>query len=736
MSAEVEDHVVVAFVVVLTAEGAGCGFVFAAAVAADVYGGVDGAAHGLLGGLAAACDVEAGAVVGGCAHIGETCGEVDAGIHGERLERSETLVVVHGKHTIEPMVKSAAEEAVGGIWAESEYPGGTGFLDGGSYDVGFLAAEKAFLAGMRIEREDGDAGGVHAEVADERAVEYAQFLQNGLFGYGLRHPADGKVCGDKGYTDIIGAEHHKRLVVGIAFRSERRFEILGVARKTELFALYGMLVDGCGDEHVYEAAAEVGDGALKGGEGCLACGPALHSWLYFDVLAYDVDDVDGAVADFFAPGVLRHLHGGHIEGLAIESGNLGRAVDHRCAKFEQARVLKGLEYDFVAYAVDVAVGDAHSYESLVHCVGCWLVYFAAGFLSREHAAGCVDVLAAGRPDGGCDSALVEAVAESLHCFLRGRLEGASGYGMVAYEIGAGGGAFQETRECVGVVHVVVDAPPHGVLHGQPALVGEVVLPQLLDHLRDRPCVLHRHDVGALGVEGRVDAESHMDLAFIEQTVERRKMSDGADGDTFGTPGEAPGRGEHFEGLKNGVDVVERFTHAHEYYIRKVVALGYGQYLVHNLRSRELAVEALAARHAETAAHAASGLGADAECGPVAVGDIDGFDVASGGTAEKIFHGSVGAAGLGEGFFPPGAPSCGKSLASALAEVGHGVDVGFALAIEPAGYLACGKGRKTAAGGDFAQPHEVHAEQRLSLLWIHTTKVRKIFEREAMDFHLL
>ena len=217
----------------------------------------------------------------------------------------------------------------------------------------------------------------------------------------------------------------------------------------------------------------------------------------------------------------------------------------------------------------------------------------------------------------------------------------------------------------------------------------------------------------------------MHLALVEQAPERGQIAHGADSDALRAPCEAPRCGEHVDGGEHGVKIVERLAHAHEHDVGEGVALGYGQNLVDNLRGGKVAVEALAAGHAEGAAHLASRLRAHAERGPVAVGDVDGLYVAASGAVEEILHRAVGAACLGLGILAAHAPARGERLASALAEVGHRVDVGDTAAVYPVRYLLGGKTRKAALSGHGTQLGRVHAHQRCLFLSIHTAKVLEI-----------
>ena len=89
--------------------------------------------------------------------------------------------MIHGEHSVEAVVKSAAEKSVGGIGAECEDFFGGCLLDCGDYDVLLFVAEEAVFAGMGVEGEHGDAWFHDAIVLNEAMVEDFDLFEN-LFG--------------------------------------------------------------------------------------------------------------------------------------------------------------------------------------------------------------------------------------------------------------------------------------------------------------------------------------------------------------------------------------------------------------------------------------------------------------------------------------------------------------------------------------------------------------------------
>ncbi len=110
-------------------------------------------------------------MIGGGAHHRHACGEIDPSFGCEQFERYQSLVMIHGEHAVKLPVVAASEKSVGSIGSESEYMFLVGFCDGWFDYLIVLGAYHAIVAGMRIERQYGNAWRVYAEVGDERLVE-------------------------------------------------------------------------------------------------------------------------------------------------------------------------------------------------------------------------------------------------------------------------------------------------------------------------------------------------------------------------------------------------------------------------------------------------------------------------------------------------------------------------------------------------------------------------------------
>ncbi len=134
----------------------------------------------------------------------------------------------------------------------------------------------------------------------------------------------------------------------------------------ESFALDIVFVDRSSDENVDFAFAQFAYGAFEGGECGLTGNGCSHTRLNAHVFAYDVNDRYGAVASVGSRVDLVELKRLHIHSLAVESCNLGRTVDYRCAQLKDTVILQHLQDYLVADAVSVSVGDSHLYFMVAH----------------------------------------------------------------------------------------------------------------------------------------------------------------------------------------------------------------------------------------------------------------------------------------------------------------------------------------------------------------------------------
>lgn len=345
----------------------------------------------------------------------------------------------------------------------------------------------------------------------------------------------------------------------------------------------------------------------------------------------------------------------------------------------------------------------------------WLVLSKHGshpliFCSGEEAAGGHDVFAPRGTDGAGDAVGVEVVAESGHGRRRSGLVGGARRGMESDEVDPTGESMQQPHCFGGVAQVVVETSEHGVLKRYAPLSAPVVALEQLHHISNGIRFLHGHDLQALVGEGVVEADGQVALALIEKAPQAGDDADAGDGDAAGAPAEAPGGGEHFGAAQHGVEVVHRLAHAHIDDVGEAVELGDGENLVEDVVGAEAAVESLLAGDAEAAAHLAAGLTRDAQCGAVAVGDEHRFDEPSSEDLEKVLLGSVLGELAADGAATPDVGDLAEPGAGFEREVGHGVDGGDALAVEPVANLPCGEAGHAFCGAELLELAEGEAEE--------------------------
>jgi len=175
-----------------------------------------------------------------------------------------------------------------------------------------------------------------------------------------------------------------------------------------------------------------------------------------------------------------------------------------------------------------------------------------------------------------------------------------------------------------------------------------------------------------------------------------------------------------------VRVVERFAHPHEHEVRETVALGQGDDLVEDFGRRQRLLQPLAARGAETAAHAAARLRGDAERGPLAVGDVGRLDVVAVPRAEKVLLRAVGGDRDPLGGAQRRGEPCGEAFAGRRREVGHPHRVFGSAHVEPAGDLPRGEARQPQLGAESRELLRIFSVQ--CLLFRHIRPLRA-FSRE-------
>ena len=142
-----------------------------------------------------------------------------------------------------------------------------------------------------------------------------------------------------------------------------------------------------------------------------------------------------------------------------------------------------------------------------------------------------------------------------------------------------------------------------------------------------------------------------------------------------------------------------------------MGIGDREDLVDDCVCGKVAVEALTAGHAEMAIHFATGLRGNAEGGTLAVGNVDGFDVATADAVEEVFDGTVDRSSGVLRWVETNAVILGEPTTSCEREVGHHVDAFDAFDIEPRGDLFGGERSQANCIGNVAKLFEGESYQR-------------------------
>ena len=102
-------------------------------------------------GASGAGDVEGGAVIGRGAHERQPERDIDRVVEGQRLDRDQRLVVIHRERHVVARARGGVKQRIGRQRAARIDAVGAQALDRGRDDGDILLAERAVLAGMRVE---------------------------------------------------------------------------------------------------------------------------------------------------------------------------------------------------------------------------------------------------------------------------------------------------------------------------------------------------------------------------------------------------------------------------------------------------------------------------------------------------------------------------------------------------------------------------------------------------------
>ena len=261
---------------------------------------------------------------------------------------------------------------------------------------------------------------------------------------------------------------------------------------------------------------------------------------------------------------------------------------------------------------------------------------------------------------------------------------------------------------------VVEAAEDDVLEAETALVAPVLLSEQRQKVEQSESLLCRHHREAFLGEGVVEADSNVAVALLKEAFHAFPYANGRDRDALRTPSPPVGSREQLRGSEHGIEVVHRLALSHEDDVGELFASGHRIDLVQDVGGGEVSSEALPARHAEAAPHAAACLTADAERCPVVVRDIDALHLLSAFRREEVFGRSVRALLYVAWRYAAYLVVLREGRPAFQREVGHLFDAVHMLPVDPFRHLLCSKTGQSDLRGHSLQFVECHAEQLLHL----------------------
>ena len=213
-------------------------------------------------GLAGAGDIERGAVIGRGAHERQAERDVDAVVEGQRLDRDQRLVVVHAERGVVGLARRLVEHGIGRERAARVDAVGDQPLDRRAHDQAVFLAERAVLAGVRVEPGDREPRMGDAETIDQIARHHPAGLEDQVACEPLRHLLERHMDRDRHDGHFRRPQHHHRPCRVAGLLERKPGEIFGVARIGEAGLVEHALGDRIGDHGRGQAADHVGDGAV------------------------------------------------------------------------------------------------------------------------------------------------------------------------------------------------------------------------------------------------------------------------------------------------------------------------------------------------------------------------------------------------------------------------------------------------------------------------------------------
>ena len=181
----------------------------------------------------------------------QTCGEVHALIHSQRLERSQSLVVIHGQNSIKIATVTRAHESISRERTETLNALCHHFLHSRNNYFGFFATQQSVVTSMRVQREYGNTRRINTEISLQRMMENGHLLNNQFFCNGRSDILNRDMTCNQSHTEIILHQDHQRLVS----ITHTLFNIFCMSWESEVLRLDGMLVDWSCNKYINQTFA-------------------------------------------------------------------------------------------------------------------------------------------------------------------------------------------------------------------------------------------------------------------------------------------------------------------------------------------------------------------------------------------------------------------------------------------------------------------------------------------------
>ena len=234
---------------------------------------------------------------------------------------------------------------------------------------------------------------------------------------------------------------------------------------------------------------------------------------------------------------------------------------------------------------------------------------------------------------------------------------------------------------------------------------------------DRIFLVEWHQLRAQLVGRRVQRYREGDIGFLGQTIDHRHQSGGRQRDALVGEAEAKIVAHDAHRTHHIVEIQQRLAHAHHHHVgelalamRHVVQMfRCNPHLADDLRSGQVAVEALRAGRAERASQAAADLRRDAQCAATLVGNEHRFDRVAAVHAEQPFVGAIGGWLLELHARRRDHTGRLQLRSQRLAKIGHLLEIGRVAMIDPLHHLLGAITLLAEGREEFDQPVTIEVE---------------------------